>query len=239
MDRPISVCWGNYLHGNNALTGASMDKHIYDKTDKGREEIATRKYHLAAKLRSLLVMIDGHRSLEALMKQFSPLGLSAEHVAELLRDEYIVLVDAGVPEAAPEVAAAHRPSLSAKARMDARRQAAIARGTHHEDDLYGGPTTIAQAEAETSAAPTAQGGMTDAERHMAVQDFYTQTIKSTLGLRGMMLQLKVEKCSNLEDFRALRDTYVEAVLKAKGREMALSLSTRLDQLLGINGERAA
>ena len=81
--------------------------------------------------------------------------------------------------------------------------------------------------------------MTVAQRHMAVQDFYTQTIKSTLGLRGMMLQLKVEKCAGIEDFRNLRNVYVEAVLKAKGSEMALSLSRRLDQLLGIESDAHA
>ena len=75
--------------------------------------------------------------------------------------------------------------------------------------------------------------MSTAERHVALNEFYTQTIKSTLGLRGMMLQLKVERCAGIDDFRQLRDVYLEAVLKAKGREMALSLSGRLDQLLGI------
>ena len=74
---------------------------------------------------------------------------------------------------------------------------------------------------------------------MAVQEFYTQTIKSTLGLRGMILQLKVDKCGNIAAFRELREVYVEAVLKAKGREMALSLSGRLDQLLGIENDAHA
>ncbi len=55
----------------------------------------------------------------------------------------------------------------------------------------------------------------------------------------MMLQLKVDKCVTIEDFRELRDAYLEAVLKAKGREMALSLSGRLDQLLGIESDAHA
>ena len=79
-----------------------MLKHIYDKSDKGREEIATRKYHIAAKLRSLLVMIDGHRPLEDLMKNFGPLGLGVEHMSELIEGEYIVLIDDGEPEPVPE-----------------------------------------------------------------------------------------------------------------------------------------
>lgn len=213
-----------------------MDKHIYDKTDKGREEIATRKYHLPAKLRSLLVMIDGHRPLAVLMKNFGPLGLSVDQINDLLKDEYIYLADAGLPEPVPEAEPAKAHGPSARARMAARREAS-ARSQSHDEAVHaaagdlpaaaGGPDTLAAA-----ASP-------DAERNIALHEFYTQTIKSTLGLRGMMLQLKVEKCAGIDDFRELRDVYLEAVLKAKGREMALSLSGRLDQLLGVEqGEKA-
>lgn len=208
-----------------------MLKHIYDKTDKGREEIATRKYHVPAKLRALLVMIDGHRPLEVLMKNFGPLGLSEDNVTELLKDEYIVLIDNGEPEPAPE-SAAHKPPLTARARQLARREASARLHHEHEEEAAhanAGPATLA------NGAPE----MTAAERHMALQAFYTETIKSTLGLRGMMLQLKVEKCAGIDDFRELRDVYLEAVLKAKGREMALSLSGRLDQLLGIESDAHA
>jgi hypothetical protein len=201
-----------------------MLKHIYDKTDKGRDEIATRKYHLTARLRALLVMIDGVRPLEALTKNFGAMGLSEDSVTELLKDEFILLVSKGEP--VPGSDAAQNAALTARARQLARREASA--GLHHEDDAAHadeGPATI-------QAAPE----MTVAQRHMALQDFYTQTIKSTLGLRGMMLQLKVEKCTGIEDFRQLRDVYVEAVLKAKGREMALSLSHRLDQLLNIESD---
>jgi hypothetical protein len=212
-----------------------MEKHIYDKTDKGREEIATRKYHIPAKLRSLLVMIDGHRSLEVLMKSFGPLGLSAEHVSELLRDEYIYLADEGLPEVSAEQEAPKGHGPSARARMAARREAS-ARSHSHDEVVHAaaGETAVHEQGTEPEA-----DNQTDAERNIALRDFYTQTIKSTLGLRGMMLQLKVEKCGGVEDFRQLRDVYLEAVLKAKGREMALSLSGRLDQLLGFeHGERA-
>jgi hypothetical protein len=211
-----------------------MLKHIYDKTDKGREEIATRKYHVPAKLRALLVMIDGHRPLETLMKNFGPLGLSQDNVSELLKDEYITLIDDGEPEPVADQAG-HKAPMNARARMVARREASARLHHEHEheaaqaDLANAGPATIQPAAPEFSVA----------ERHMALQEFYTQTIKSTLGLRGMMLQLKVEKCAGIDDFRALRDVYLEAVLKAKGREMALSLSGRLDQLLGIESDAHA
>ncbi|MDQ2988637.1 MAG: hypothetical protein M3R60_06005 [Pseudomonadota bacterium] len=101
-----------------------MNTCIYDKTDKGREEIATRKYHVAAKLRTLLVMIDGRQPLGALMKNLGPLGLFEEHVNLLLSQEYIVLVGGGPVESAADTASPPaRAPVSARARMLARNAA--------------------------------------------------------------------------------------------------------------------
>lgn len=68
-------------------------------------------------------------------------------------------------------------------------------------------------------------------QQFAVYDFYTRTIKTNIGLRGFTLQLKVEKAATLDELRQLRDPYVEAVLKAKGRDKAALLAKQLDQLL--------
>lgn len=185
-----------------------MNTCVYDKTDKGREEIATRKYHVPPRLRTLLVMIDGRRPVGALIASFAAIGVTEDTVNELLREEYIALVSPAVPVAAlvPPTAAptaAPRPQPAAPAEPP--------------------PVQVIAAE----AAP-----QSEAERFRGLYDFYNQTIKSTIGLRGIGLQLKVEKCATVDDFRELRLAYLDAVLKAKGREMALSLRDRLDQLLG-------
>ncbi|NYE63430.1 tRNA uridine 5-carbamoylmethylation protein Kti12 [Duganella sp. 1224] len=65
----------------------------------------------------------------------------------------------------------------------------------------------------------------------AVYEFYTQNIKSTIGLRGFSLQLRVEKAATLDELRQLRDPFVEAVQKAKGRDKAALLAQQLDALL--------
>ncbi len=175
---------------------------VYDKTDKGREEIATRKYHIPPRLRSLLVMIDGRRSLDSLLSNFSAIGVTEESVNELLRDEYIAVVGTAAPPAPRPAPPARAPVIDAL----------------HEATL---PEPVI-------SAPL----LSEQERIAALYDFYNQTIKSTIGLRGVMLQLKVEKCASVADFRELRLAYLEGVLKAKGREMALSLRDRLDHLLG-------
>jgi len=69
-----------------------------------------------------------------------------------------------------------------------------------------------------------------------VYNFYTKTIKSTIGLRGFTLQMKVEKAGTIDELRALRQPYLDAVLKAKGDAVADELRAQLDQLLdGENG----
>jgi hypothetical protein len=68
-------------------------------------------------------------------------------------------------------------------------------------------------------------------QQLAVYDFYTKTIRSTIGLRGFTLQLRVEKAATLDELRKLRDPYLEAVQKAKGRDKAALLAQQLDQLL--------
>jgi hypothetical protein len=77
-----------------------MNGNVYAKTDKGRDEIATRADRLSAKLRNLLLMIDGQRGLDSLP------GATDENLAALLQGAYIVLTaKAAVPDAPPPKAA--------------------------------------------------------------------------------------------------------------------------------------
>jgi hypothetical protein len=250
--------WVFAVSVHDDFSGVDMNTCIYDKTDKGREEIATRKYRVAPKLRTLLVMIDGRHPLESLLKNFAGLGLTEESVNELLDQQYIKLVSGG-PAASVAPPAAARPPASARARMLARPrvgapqvQAEAQRhgaATHdaqafaadlHEaasDDAGIGATGVHEAAAhEAKTAPAEAGAahlsMNQADQFRALYEFYNQTVKSTLGLRGFVLQLKVEKAAGIDDFRALRLPYLEAVQKARGKVMAQSLRDRLDQLLG-------
>jgi len=179
---------------------------IFDKTVKGQEEIATRKHGLPSRLRSLLVLVDGKTAVEDLVKKVAGLGLNEESIAELLEQEFIALHGDGMP-APPAPAAAVTPAAPIPAAAPAASAAA-------------GPATAILPEGET--------------QFQALYHFYTTTIKSTLGLRGFALQLKVERCGNIADFKALRQPYVDAVLKSKGAEMARSLGDRLDHLLSLS-----
>lgn len=84
-----------------------MKANVYAKTDKGRAEIATRADRLPARLRSLLLMIDGQRALEDLP------GATDDNVALLLQGHYIVLLAAAPEPAPPAPGKTHPPALKA------------------------------------------------------------------------------------------------------------------------------
>jgi hypothetical protein len=169
---------------------------IYDKTDKGRQEISTRKHHLDPKLRVLLVMVDGKHSGQALIRDFANYGFNEQRLIEL--------VDGAFISGTQPVASAASPATEGRANATAENQ------------------SVSEAVLDPKE-----------KQYNELYHFYTHTIKSTLGLRGFLMQLKVEKCGSIEDFRALRPTYIAAVLKAQGDEMARTLGSRLDQLLTL------
>lgn len=198
-----------------------MDNFIFDKTDKGREEIITRKYQLQHRLRSLLVLIDGKKTTHELMQKVSGLGLDMQSLEELVEGEFIEGV-AIVPESGKEHENA-RP-------VTPNPPAAAA-------------TKVPEVEVPPAAAPAkspvtrASNGMMSPETFLALQTFFNQTIKSMIGLRGFTLQLKAERAHTLDEFRALREPYLAAIQKAKGNEIMISLRDRLDQLLA-DGEQS-
>ncbi len=187
-----------------------MNTSIYDKTAKGREEIATRKYQLAPRMRTLLVLIDGRKSEEELLRSVSGLGLTADSIAELLTQDFIVLATSysAILETEPVAEAPVVVTPPVPAAPPPLVQAAAIR---------------AEAEAQTPAP---------AQQFQSLYDFYNRTIKSNIGLRGFTLQLKVEKAASVDELRDLRRPYLEAVLKAKGSDIARNLAAQLDQLLG-------
>lgn len=183
-----------------------MSTIIYDKTDKGREEIATRKYQLAPRLRSLLVLIDGKQTVTDLLKKIVGLGLNEQNIQDLFDQDFIA------------------ESQSVNVPVVAALPAAIVE--KDTGDVLEDAKTKATPKLAISDIPEENG-----RRIQAISKFFNETIKSTLGLRGFTLQMKVERASNMQDFEDLRHAYIEAVLKAKGKEMARSLRDRLDQLL--------
>lgn len=113
-----------------------MSSPLYFKTEKGRIEIDTRAGGLPAKLRRLLIMIDGRKTVGDLMSQ-TGLSMDMDSLILQLREEgYIDLAGAALqsdfvlPDSVP--AAASLPDLLA---MPAVIQAAPEYGPVSADDL--------------------------------------------------------------------------------------------------------
>ncbi len=172
---------------------------IFDKTIKGREEIATRKHQLPSRLRALLLLFDGKRTTEEVLQKVTGIGLTEQNIQELLQCGFIQ----------------HGDNISTAASLPPSSEpVAVAAFAHHP-------------------APTIEPvRLADGETLLqALYNFYTETIRSAIGLRGYALQIKVERARSIEDFRNMRQDYLSAVEKAQGAEAARNLDSRLQQLL--------
>lgn len=104
-----------------------MDKHIvFSKTDQGREAMSTRPAGLGPRLRSLLIMVDGKRSVGELDKLLGSEGAAAPLLEQLIAQGWIESQTPSAPpvltavvDAAPAAAAA--PAGDALPFADARR----------------------------------------------------------------------------------------------------------------------
>jgi len=80
---------------------------VYHKSAKGTEAIATRQHGLGPKLRSTLILIDGKRSFEELVRLSSMLGDTEELLGQLLDQGFIE------PNAETPSLAASQPATTA------------------------------------------------------------------------------------------------------------------------------
>ncbi len=201
-----------------------MDKLIFDKTDKGREEIATRKYGLAPRMRSLLVLVDGKKNKTDLLNKVAGLGLNEQSIVDLIDNNFIGNA-ADMVHAAPAVPA---PVVAPVPAVE------VISEVIPEPE----PKEIVPEEPPPPPPPPPPIKVIAPEELQALHNFFNETIKSTIGLRGFSLHQKAESAVTLDDFRELRLLYLEAVLKAKGKDVTVSLRDRLDHLLD-NAEETA
>ncbi|MEM5430513.1 hypothetical protein [Cupriavidus oxalaticus] len=190
---------------------------IYRKTDAGQDEIRTRARKLDHKLRALLLMVNGERRGQDLLAQVAGMGVGPDAMDMLAAQGLVEPVQESAPAlaaAAPEV-----PARTANAAADtnmfsvyAMRHAPAAGSAATPD-----PTRPAHSAAEIDA-------------FQRLYHFYTEVIGQHLGLRGYMLQVKVEKAQDLPALLILREPLHAALLKAKGEITAHAILRELDTI---------
>lgn len=173
-----------------------MTTSIYQKTEKGQDEIRTRANHLDQRHRAVLLMINGEKTCDDILVQLQPLGMTQAVFDELADGGYI----------RPQVAGA----TTAKAGPASESAAA--------------PAATAPAQPTTSKEPAAEG-------YQRLYRFYTETISRYLGLRGYLLEMKVEKAGNVAELVALRDTLKTALIKTRGEPETTNVIAQLDLLI--------
>ncbi|NWK46186.1 hypothetical protein [Ralstonia pickettii] len=171
-----------------------MTTRIYQKTEKGQDEIRTRANHLDQRHRAVLLMVNGEKTCDDILVQLQPLGMTQAVFDELEGGGYIRPHAAGATTAKAEPASATTT------------------------------TEAAPAQATTSKEPAAEG-------YQRLYRFYTETISRYLGLRGYLLEMKVEKAGNVAELVALRDTLKAALSKTRGEPEASNVIAQLDLLI--------
>jgi hypothetical protein len=222
-----------------------MTNNIFDKTDKGRDEIATRENRLPPRLRTLLLLVDGKRDAVELVAKVAGLGLDEKSLVELLDGGFIKIspmtehtITAAKVTAAPSTSPTlHSPQSEVVVNADISQPVNPPSEISLVATLTDSKTSESVATTTSSEEPATNkptAGLREGEtQFQALYNFFNETIRSAIGLRGYAIQLKVERCSTITDFKALRQPYLDAVLKAKGSEMERSLRERLDTLLQL------
>lgn len=188
----------------------SLDS-CYIKTEAGRNELHARQMALAPRLRALLVMIDGRQRVSDYLKKLEGTGIGVESFIQL---QELGLIQIMVPHAAPLSHPAAPSSSEAPLAEPAVQPDAVV-----EDSLK------LQEHQQLQQLQQLQ------QRMQQIYVFYNTTIRDTIGLRGFMLQVDVERATTLDEYRALRERYVTAVNKAANPSVARLLIEELDKLL--------
>ncbi|AEI77238.1 hypothetical protein CNE_1c18980 [Cupriavidus necator N-1] len=190
---------------------------IYRKTDAGQDEIRTRARKLDHKLRALLLMVNGERRGQELLAQVAGMGVAPEAMDALVAQG---LVEAVPEPARPPAAVAQAPARAVTPAADTNMFSVYAM-------RHAPATEVPEA---PQPAETAAHSPADIAAFESLYHFYTDVIGQHLGLRGYMLQVKVEKATDLPALLALREPLHAALLKAKGDITARAITSQLDQI---------
>jgi hypothetical protein len=178
------------------------DQDLYGKTAAGFEEVRARGLKLPQRLRTMLIMVDGTRTVAQLRDAAQTLTAPPDFLETLLGLGLIALEGVTrVPPQAPAPVAAPAP-VPASVPM------------------------VAQ-----PAPPGGEVWTGEADRFRATLKFMNDSAVDLLGLRAFFFTLKLEKCFTTHDLLALLPEFSKAIAKSNGPEMARALEERARKML--------
>ena len=193
---------------------------IYNKTALAHEELATRSHGLSPRLRQLLILIDGQRSEEQLVRLI-PRAEFDEYLPMLEAGGFIVRKDADPGPTTTMIAPATtiigaQPAADAappapEAPVPAEPQAAVARAGHEA-----GAEPDGAARFEAAAAGHAGGAPPDENAEM--RERLIAALRDVIGEQGNELAERIERCGSRRELRDLMPAALSIVEIIGGRK---------------------
>lgn len=182
------------------------DGELYFKTEAGKREIQDRALRLPAALRSILLMVDGQRDQAQLRELMAGLRAPDDAIEQLVVKGLIQRGD-GVLSAAPVVEAPAEAPAKVIVHAPVRAQVPVEMPVQV-------PAT------DLPALPGAISMPADFGNYRRLYNFVTDTVNRHLGLKGYFMQLKVERCADVDALLALLPEVATALTKAKDHTFA-------------------
>lgn len=165
---------------------------IYRRTAHGSAELISRRPSLEPALNSLLLLVDGQRSGDELLRIVLRLGAPGDSLEKLQIGNYIQRV--------------HRATEGVKAPI-----LESAADTAQDEALF---------ELDDEPDSPKRKTLTDAERRASLYKYLIEAVKKHLGLKGFIYHMKVEKAVTLAELLDLIDPLGNAIAKAQGLDAA-------------------
>jgi len=225
----------------------------YAKTEKGVDEIMARRNNLRGKLRTMLILTDPSKSVDALREQGARVGVQPDFLESLAAEGYIAPVGGGAVALSPAPAASAGSGEPIRANGDASAHAGMSlNGTvpgNASVPLNGNATRTNGSAPVNGSAP--MGGHAPANgnailgdvasapvvtvdelsRFRAAKSFMNETVVSALGLRAFVFTLRLERCSTRADLGQLMPDYEKALRKVAPEPEARVMAERLRGML--------
>ncbi len=186
------------------------DGELYFKTEAGKREIQDRALRLPAALRSILLMVDGQRDQAQLRELMAGLRAPDDAIEQLVVKGLIQRGD-GAPAAAPVVVAPVEAPAKVAAQAPVQDKAPVAMPVQ---------ATVQAPAADLPALPGAISMPADFGNYRRLYNFITDAVGLHLGLKGYFMQLKVERCADVDALLALLPDVATALSKAKSETFA-------------------
>jgi hypothetical protein len=192
---------------------------IVAKTAAGVDELRTRARKLPQRLRAVLILVDGARSVADVRQAAAGLGLPEGFLESLERDGLVeTRPGATAPSSRPASPGSRSPEHSRPAPLGS------------VDIETGPPVTAPRPPSHPPGSPGARGAE-ETDRFTTAKQFMYDVAVDALGLRGFFFTMKIEQCFSRADLQGLLNEFERTIAKSRGIEAARAAGTRARELL--------